>query len=177
MKKFLIASVAAVSLGLVPVGVAIACGGGGGTAGETGMTPTKTANIVETASQAGIFKTLLAAATAAGLVETLSGPGPFTVFAPSDEAFGKLPKGTVEALLQDKAKLRAILTYHVVSGAVTAQDAAKLSEAKTVQGQSLRLAYGDGKLKVDNATVVKADVAASNGVIHIIDQVLLPPPP
>lgn len=177
MKRFLIASVAAMSLGLVPAGVALACGGGGGTAGETGMTQTKPANIVETASQAGIFKTLLAAATAAGLVETLSGPGPFTVFAPSDEAFGKLPKGTVEALLQDKAKLRAILTYHVVSGAVMAKDAAKLSEAKTVQGQSLRLAYGDGKLKVDNATVVKADVAASNGVIHIIDQVLLPPTP
>ena len=108
MKKFLIASVAAVSLGLVPVGVALACGGGGGTAGETGMS--KPSNIVETASQAGIFKTLLAAATAAGLVETLSGPGPLTVFAPTDEAFGKLPKGTVEALLQDKAKLRAILT-------------------------------------------------------------------
>jgi len=157
--------------------VALACGGGGGTATEAGdKMPAKPGTIVETAGKAGIFKTLLAAATAAGLVETLSGPGPLTVFAPSDEAFAKLPKGTVEALLKDKVKLTAILTYHVLAGAVMSKEAVKLTEAKTVQGQSLKLAVVNGKLKVDNATVVTADVAASNGVIHIIDTVLMPTP-
>jgi len=176
MKNFLISSVVASSLCFVPLSAALACGGG--TATEAGdKTPAKAGTIVDTAAKAGIFKTLLAAATAAGLVETLSGAGPLTVFAPSDEAFAKLPKGTVEALLQDKEKLRAILTYHVVAGAVMSKDAVKLSQAKTVQGQNLRLAVVGGKLMIDNATVVTADVVASNGVIHIIDSVLMPTTP
>ncbi len=130
-------------------------------------------NIVETAMAAGSFKTLLKAAEAAGLVDTLKSKGPFTVFAPTDEAFAKLPKGTVESLLKDKAKLTAILTYHVVPGKVMSKDVMKLKTAKTVQGQEIRIDTKAG-VKVDNAKVVKADIEASNGVIHIIDAVILP---
>jgi uncharacterized surface protein with fasciclin (FAS1) repeats len=133
-----------------------------------------TKNIVETAVAAGSFKTLVAAVQAAGLVETLSGKGPFTVFAPTDEAFAKLPAGTVEALLKDKAKLAAILTYHVVSGDVRAAQAMKLSTAKTVNGQSLGIAVKDGSVMINNAKVVKADIVTTNGVIHVIDTVVLP---
>lgn len=131
-------------------------------------------NIVETAVDAGQFNTLVAAVKAAGLVETLSGPGPFTVFAPTDDAFAKLPEGTVEALLQDKEKLTAILTYHVVAGKYTAKDVMGMSSAKTVNGQSLMLKVVDGKVMVDNATVIKADIMTSNGIIHVIDTVVLP---
>jgi uncharacterized surface protein with fasciclin (FAS1) repeats len=133
-------------------------------------------DIVDTAVAAGQFKTLAAALKAAGLVETLKGSGPFTVFAPTDEAFAKLPKGTVEDLLkpENKAKLTAILTYHVVPGKVMAADVVKVKEAKTVQGGSLKVNAGGGTVKVDNATVVKTDIAASNGVIHVIDSVVLP---
>lgn len=131
-------------------------------------------DIVDTAVAAGSFKTLTKALTEAGLVDTLKGPGPFTVFAPTDEAFAKLPKGTVEALLKDKQKLVAVLTYHVVPGKVLAADAAKLTSAKTVNGQSLSIKATKGSVKVDGATVVKADIVASNGVIHVIDSVLLP---
>jgi uncharacterized surface protein with fasciclin (FAS1) repeats len=134
--------------------------------------PTK--DIVETAVAAGSFKTLVAAVQAAGLVETLKGKGPFTVFAPTDEAFAKLPAGTVEALLKDKAKLAAILTYHVVSGDVRAAQAMKLNSAKTVNGQSLKIALKDGGVMIDNAKVVKADILTTNGVIHVIDTVVLP---
>jgi transforming growth factor-beta-induced protein len=130
-------------------------------------------NIVETASSAGSFNTLLAAAKAAGLVETLSGDGPFTVFAPTDDAFAKLPAGTVESLLKDKEKLAAILTYHVVSGKVMAGDVAGMKSAKTVQGQSLRIDASAGVM-VNQARVIAADVVTSNGVIHVIDEVLLP---
>ncbi len=132
-------------------------------------------DIVSVASSAGSFKTLVAAVKAAGLVETLQGPGPFTVFAPTDEAFAKLPKGTVEDLLkpENKEKLIAILTYHVVAGKVMAADV-KTMKAKTVNGQSLDLKVTDGAVTVDNANVVKADIAASNGVIHVIDNVVLP---
>jgi uncharacterized surface protein with fasciclin (FAS1) repeats len=130
-------------------------------------------NIVETAVAAGSFKTLVAAVQAAGLVETLSGPGPFTVFAPTDEAFAKLPAGTVEALLRDKPKLTAILTYHVVAGKVMAADVVKLKSAKTVQGQDVSIDATDG-VKVNDAKVVKADIVCSNGVIHVIDKVILP---
>lgn len=133
-----------------------------------------TKNIVETAVAAGSFKTLVAAVQAAGLVETLSGKGPFTVFAPTDEAFAKLPAGTVEALLKDKAKLASILTYHVVSGDVRAAQAMKLSTAKTVNGQSLGIAVKDGSVMINNAKVVKADIVTTNGVIHVIDTVVLP---
>ncbi len=130
-------------------------------------------DVVDTAVAAGDFKTLAQALQAAGLVETLKGKGPFTVFAPTDAAFAKLPAGALDALLADKAKLTAVLTYHVVPGKVMAADVVKLKEAKTVQGQSVRIDASSG-VKVDGATVVKADVGASNGVIHVIDTVLMP---
>jgi uncharacterized surface protein with fasciclin (FAS1) repeats len=133
-------------------------------------------DIVDTAVAAGSFKTLAAALTAAGLVDTLKGDGPFTVFAPTDEAFAKLPAGTVENLLkpENRDKLRAILTYHVVAGKVMASQVTKLKSAKTVQGSDVKIATSGGKVKVDNANVVKTDIAASNGVIHVIDTVIMP---
>ena len=130
-------------------------------------------DIVDTAVGAGSFNTLVKAVQAAGLVDTLKGEGPFTVFAPTDEAFAKLPAGTLDSLLQDKAALTKVLTYHVVPGKVMAADV-KPGEAKTVQGQSVKLSTADGKVMVDGATVVAADVVASNGVIHVIDSVILP---
>ena len=132
-------------------------------------------DIVDTAVNAGSFKTLAAALKAAGLVDTLKGKGPFTVFAPTDEAFAKLPAGTVETLLkpENKAKLTAILTYHVVAGDVKAADVVKLKSAETVQGQSVKIDATDG-VQINNAEVVKADIECSNGVIHVIDAVLLP---
>ena len=138
--------------------------------------PAPTKNIVEVAVGAGTFNTLVAAVKAAGLAETLQGTGPFTVFAPTDAAFAKLPKGTVEALLADKAKLASILTYHVVAGKVTAGDIVKAKGAAptTVNGQALDVAVRGGKVYVNGAQVVSADVAATNGVIHVIDTVLLP---
>lgn len=136
---------------------------------------TSAKDIVDTAVAAGSFKTLAAALKAGGLIETLKGAGPFTVFAPTDEAFAKLPKGTVETLLkpENKDKLVAILKYHVVSGKVQAADVVKLKEAKTLLGQAVTVNATDG-VKINDAKVVKADVAASNGVIHVIDTVLLP---
>lgn len=133
-------------------------------------------DIVETANSAGQFKTLLAAVKAAGLEETLRGPGPFTVFAPTDEAFAKLPAGTVDSLLkpENKDKLKAILTYHVVPGKVPSTEAVKLKSANTVNGKELALDASSGSLKVGKASVVKADIEASNGVIHVIDAVVLP---
>src|SRR4029079_11624158 len=133
-------------------------------------------DIVDTAFAAGNFTTLAKALTAAGLVDTLKGAGPFTVFAPTDEAFAKLPAGTVESLLkpENKAKLQRILTYHVVPGRVMAADVAKLKTAKAVSGDALTITANDGAVLVDGAHVMKADVAASNGVIHVIDTVLLP---
>ena len=135
-------------------------------------------NIVETAVDAGSFDTLVAAVKAADLVKTLSSTGPFTVFAPTDEAFAKLPAGTIDALLKDKAKLTSILTYHVVSGKVMADDVKTLSSAVTVQGQDLSI---DAKrwhlhrnVKVNGANVIKTDIECSNGVIHVIDKVLMP---
>ena len=135
----------------------------------------QTPDIVDTAVAAGSFKTLAKALEAAGLVETLKGAGPFTVFAPTDEAFAKLPAGTVESLLkpENKAKLQRILTYHVVPGKVMAADVVKLSSAKAVRGDTLTVETGNGVM-VDNARVVKTDIGASNGVIHVIDTVLLP---
>jgi uncharacterized surface protein with fasciclin (FAS1) repeats len=134
-------------------------------------------DIVDTAVSAGQFKTLAAALQAADLVNTLKGPGPFTVFAPTDAAFAKLPAGTVESLLkpENKAKLTAILTYHVVPGAVKAEQVTKINEAKTVNGAMIKISTNGGKVMINDATVVKADVAASNGVIHVIDKVILPP--
>jgi uncharacterized surface protein with fasciclin (FAS1) repeats len=130
-------------------------------------------DIVDTAVAAGSFKTLATALQAADLVGTLKGPGPFTVFAPTDEAFAKLPAGTVEALLKDKAKLTQVLTYHVVPGRVMAADVVKLKSAKTVQGASVDIRAGKDVM-IDGAKVVKADVPAGNGVIHVIDTVLMP---
>lgn len=131
-------------------------------------------DIVDTAVSAGSFKTLVTAVKAAGLVDTLKGEGPFTVFAPTDAAFAKLPEGTVEALLKDKEKLTALLTYHVVPGKVMAKDVAGLSEAKTANGQSLSIKSEKGAVMIDNAQVVKADISCSNGVIHVIDTVVIP---
>lgn len=130
-------------------------------------------NIVDVAVSNGSFTTLVAAVQAAGLVDTLSGPGPFTVFAPTDDAFAKLPAGTVEGLLADKDKLTAVLTYHVLAGKVSAADAATVTSATTVQGGDLTIDASNG-VKVNDATVVIADVAADNGVIHAIDTVLIP---
>jgi uncharacterized surface protein with fasciclin (FAS1) repeats len=134
-------------------------------------------DIVDTAVAAGQFKTLAAALTAAGLVDTLKGPGPFTVFAPTDAAFAKLPAGTVDTLLkpESKAKLTAILTYHVVAGKVMAADVVKLNEAKTVNGAIVAVKVDGGNVMINNAKVTTADIEASNGVIHVIDTVLLPP--
>ncbi len=151
--------------------LAVAVGVGAGSAAAQ-MAPAK--DIVETAVAAGSFKTLAAALGAAGLVETLKGKGPFTVFAPTDEAFAKLPKGTVEALLKDKAKLTAILTLHVVSGDVRAAQVVGLTSAKTVNGESVAIVVKNGKVMVGTANVVATDIIASNGVIHVIDTVLLP---
>jgi uncharacterized surface protein with fasciclin (FAS1) repeats len=133
-------------------------------------------DIVDTAVSAGSFKTLAKALDAAGLVQTLKGSGPFTVFAPTDEAFAKLPAGTLEQLLkpENKTQLQRILTYHVVSGRVLAADVVKLRTAKTVSGDSVAITARDGAVKVDNANVVKTDIAASNGVIHVIDAVIMP---
>ena len=131
-------------------------------------------NIVETAIAAGKFNTLVNAVKAADLVETLSGPGPFTVFAPTDDAFAKLPEGTVESLLQNIPKLKAILTYHVVAGKVMASDVVNLQSAATVNGQKITIKVKDGTVMVDNAKVVMTDIECANGVIHVIDSVILP---
>jgi uncharacterized surface protein with fasciclin (FAS1) repeats len=131
-------------------------------------------DIVDTAVAAGSFKTLASALQAAGLIETLKGTGPFTVFAPTDEAFAALPAGTVEALLKDPQALGEILKYHVVSGKVMAADAAKLTEAATAQGSNIKISVKDGKVYINDAPVTTADIETSNGVIHIINAVILP---
>ena len=131
------------------------------------------ADIVDTAVSAGSFNTLATALKAADLVPTLKGPGPFTVFAPTDAAFAKIPKDQLDALLKDKAKLTSVLTYHVVAGRVLAKDV-KPGSVKTVQGQPITITVDGGKVMVNNATVTKTDIIADNGVIHVIDTVLLP---
>ena len=143
-------------------------------AAQAGKAPQK--DIVDTAVAAGSFNTLATALKAAGLIDTLKGKGPFTVFAPTDAAFAKLPAGTVEDLLkpENKAKLVSILTYHVVPGNVSAAQVVTMTSAKTVEGQSVRISTKDGGVMIDGAKVVKADVMASNGVIHVIDSVILP---
>lgn len=140
---------------------------------------TASSDIVGTAEKAGQFKTLLAAVKAADLEATLKDKGPYTVFAPTDEAFSKLPAGTVESLLkpENKAKLKAILTYHVVPGSVMSTEAVKLKSAKTVNGKELTLDASSGTLKVGSANVAKADIVATNGVIHVVDAVILPSEP
>ena len=137
------------------------------------MAAAQAADIVDTAKSAGSFNTLVKAVQAAGLVDTLKGPGPFTVFAPTDEAFAKVPKEKLDALLKDKAALTKVLTYHVVPGKVVAASV-KPGAVKTVQGSSLNVAVAGGAVTVDNAKVVKTDVMADNGVIHVIDTVVMP---
>ncbi len=146
-------------------------------AASTFATAAADKDIVDTAVEAGQFKTLAAALDAAGLVETLKGPGPFTVFAPTDEAFAKLPDGTVDTLLkpENKDRLVGILTYHVVPGKVMAADVVKIDEAKSVNGKMIDVEVDGGGVKVNNANVTATDIAASNGVIHVIDTVILPP--
>ncbi len=144
-----------------------------GSAGMKTMSAPAQPDIVDIAVSAGDFNTLVAAVQAAGLVDTLKSEGPFTVFAPTDEAFAKIPKDQLEALLKDKDALVKVLTYHVVPGKVTAAEVAKLSSAKTVEGQSITIDTRDGVM-VDNARVVKADIMAGNGVIHVIDTVIMP---
>ncbi len=141
---------------------------------QTGPDSDPTMNIVETAISAGSFNTLVAAVKAAGLVETLSGEGPFTVFAPTDEAFARLPEAQLQALLADKEALTAVLTYHVVAGKVTAEDVSKLSSAQTLNGQTVSVKVQDGKVMINDAQVTTADIDATNGVIHVVDKVILP---
>ena len=165
---------------LLAVGLLVGCGGNVAPAPDSrpgGDTQAEPKDIVDTAVGAGSFKTLVAAVKAAGLVETLKGKGPFTVFAPTDEAFAKLPAGTVEDLLKpaNKDKLTAVLTYHVVSGKVMAADVVNLDSAKTVQGGTLPVKVEGDAVHVGTAKVVKTDIQCSNGVIHVIDSVLLPP--
>ena len=130
-------------------------------------------DIVDTAVSAGQFNTLATALKAAGLVDTLKGPGPFTVFAPTDAAFAKIPKADLDALLANKAKLTAVLTYHVVAGKVMAKDV-KAGPVKSVEGKSFMVKIDAGKVMVDNALVIKTDIVADNGVIHVIDSVIIP---
>lgn len=147
-----------------------------GVAGSVRAESVPDKDIVEVAASAGSFKTLVAALQAAGLVDVLKGEGPLTVFAPTDEAFAKLPAGTVENLLkpENKDQLTAVLTYHVVPGRVTAGEVVNLSSAKTVNGRALRISTQDGNVMIDNARVTAKDIMATNGVIHVIDSVVLP---
>jgi len=143
--------------------------------GTAPLSAQATGDIVDVASEAGVFSTLLTAATAAGLVDVLRSEGPFTVFAPTDEAFAKLPAGTIEALLADVDALRAILLYHVVPGAVTSEQVVTLTSATTAEGRDITIAVVDGTVLINGVAVVAVDVAATNGVIHIVDGVILPP--
>ena len=160
----------------IVMSVAVAATAFAGGYGDKSKGYAKKKDIVETAVAAGSFNTLAAALTAAGLVETLQGEGPFTVFAPTDEAFAALPEGTVENLLKPENidQLRAVLTYHVVAGKVKAADVVNLTEATSVQGDTIAITVADSGVKVDQANVITTDVMASNGVIHVIDQVILP---
>jgi len=165
LKRSLRVSVAALSLSLLA-----------STSAFAGSHPLPSKDIVDTAVSAGNFKTLTTALKAAGLVETLKGKGPFTVFAPTDGAFAKLPAGTVDSLLkpENKQKLTAILTYHVVAGNIKAADVVKLTSAKTLNGESVTIKTAGGMVMINDATVVKADITATNGTIHVIDTVLMP---
>ena len=160
---------------ILAVAVSLACFAAPSFAAEPMSAEKTTGTVVDVAASNADFSTLVAAVKAAGLVDTLNGAGPFTVFAPTNAAFAKLPAGTVESLLmpENKAKLTAILTYHVVPGAVKAADVAGLTQATTVNGKAVKIDASNG-VKIDAATVVKTDIMASNGVIHVIDTVLMP---
>ena len=163
-----------IAVTLMALPAAAHCGSCGAGDDHNHAAEAASSDIVAVASSAGSFNTLLAAAKAAGLVDTLQSDGPFTVFAPNDDAFAKLPEGTVDNLLADPDKLRQILLYHVVPGKVTAADVVKLSKATSAQGSDIEIAVNGSSVMVDNAHVLKTDVMASNGVIHIIDSVIIP---
>ena len=176
MKRTILLSVAAVALVVSACSTTAATPAPATPAPATEAPAAAIGDIVDVATEAGSFKTLLEAATAAGLVETLKGEGPFTVFAPTDEAFAALPAGTLEGLLKDPEALKNILLYHVVSGKVTADQVVKLTSADSVAGPAIAIAVKDGKVMLnDKATVVTTDIETKNGVIHVIDQVILPP--
>ena len=165
--------VAAITAATFAAGMSVAVAGGAGYGAKTGAAPAAKSDIVDTAVGAGQFNTLAKALTAAGLIDTLKGPGPFTVFAPTDEAFAKIPADKLNALLADKAALTKVLTYHVVPGKVVAADV-RPGMVKTVEGQSLNISTSPAGVMVNNAKVIKTDVMATNGVIHVIDTVVLP---
>ncbi len=167
MKRFVVLGLV-LALGTVPAFAGSSC------SGSSAAHAANTGDIVATASSAGSFNTLVAAVQAAGLVETLQSDGPFTVFAPTDDAFAKLPEGTVEALIADPDQLRAILLYHVVPGKVMAADVVSLDSATTAQGSDLKIALADGGVRINNANVTATDIETSNGVIHVIDTVIIP---
>ena len=167
MKKALVTTVTVIALVAVTAGMATA-------AGERTVKPKAQANIVQTAIAAGQFKTLVSLVKQAGLAGALSGPGPLTVFAPTDAAFAKVPKATLAALAKDKAKLKAVLLYHVVQGKVTAAQVVKLTSATTLAGGSVAIRTAGGKVFVGGAQVIKPDISTSNGVIHVINKVLIP---
>jgi uncharacterized surface protein with fasciclin (FAS1) repeats len=171
MKRFVVIALAIV-LGSLPAVADAHCGSCG--SHDAKSHEAKHSDIVATASSAGSFNTLLAAVKAAGLVETLQSEGPFTVFAPTDDAFAKLPAGTVETLLANPDKLREILLYHVVPGKVMAADVVGLDSAKTAQGSAVAIKLDDGSVRIDNALVTATDIETSNGVIHVIDTVIIP---
>lgn len=176
MIKYLTVSSLLLSFAVAACGGAAAAEPPSNTAASTAPAPQAESDIVDTAVAAGSFKTLAAALTAADLVDTLKGEGPFTVFAPTDEAFAKLPPGTLDSLLlpENKAKLQAILTYHVVPGRVGSDKVVAMNAAKTVQGAEVKIANNAEGVMVNAANVVKTDIACSNGVIHVIDSVLIP---
>jgi uncharacterized surface protein with fasciclin (FAS1) repeats len=169
MKKQVLFEVSAIAAILL----AVAFIAGPARAGSCSSSAAAGPDIVETAVSAGDFNTLVTAVKAAGLVEALKGDGPYTVFAPTDEAFARLPEGTLESLLQDKEQLTAVLTYHVVPGKLMASDVIELASAKTLQGSSVAIDAASG-VKIDGANVIKADIETSNGVIHVIDAVIVP---
>jgi uncharacterized surface protein with fasciclin (FAS1) repeats len=173
MKSILsIATITAVALLAAPA-VHAHCGACGVGDAKHSHSPAQP-SIVETAVKAGSFTTLVAAVKAAGLVDTLSNEGPYTVFAPTDDAFAKLPAGTVEALLADPDKLRSILLYHVVPGKVSSSQVVSLDRATTAQGSDVQISAGDGSVKINDAKVIQTDIETSNGIIHVIDTVILP---
>lgn len=176
MKKIIL-STAVLALLIGGTAFAESCGSGSHkhTKVETAaQTAEPAADIVTTAVESGKFKTLVTAVKAAGLVEALKGEGPFTVFAPTDEAFAELPEGALKMLLDNPEKLKSVLTYHVVEGTVTSDKAMKVDKAETLNGKSITVASKDGKVMINNANVIAADIMCSNGVIHVVDKVILP---
>jgi uncharacterized surface protein with fasciclin (FAS1) repeats len=175
--KNLIYSIAVLTLLIGGIANAGSCGSGSHKHSEADKTAhgmNETSDIVVTAVESGKFKTLVAAIEAAGLVEALKGEGPFTVFAPTDEAFAELPEGTLEVLLNNPEKLKAILTYHVLDGTITSDQAMKVNAAETLNGKSITVAAKDGQVMINDANVIAADIVCKNGIIHVLDKVIMP---